>query len=82
MPIVSIITPLLNKGPHVEETVRSVQAQTFGDWGMIVVDNGSRDGGPHRVRKWTVADRRIQLVSSAKHGPGAARSSGLAQAAG
>jgi glycosyltransferase involved in cell wall biosynthesis len=80
MRTVSIITPLFNKGSYVEETVRSVQAQTFGDWEMIVVDNGSTDGGPALVHRFAAEDPRVRLVSSPKRGPGAARNFGLSQA--
>ena len=62
MPKVSIITPLHNKGPYVEETLCSVLAQTMPDWELIVVENGSTDNGPEVVRK--LPDSRIQLVVS------------------
>jgi glycosyltransferase involved in cell wall biosynthesis len=80
MPVVSIITPLFNKGLYVEETVRSVQAQTFGNWEMIVVDNGSTDGGPALVGRFAAEDPRVRLVSSPKRGPGATRNFGLGKA--
>lgn len=51
MPSVSIITQLHNKGPHVEETIRSVLGQTMADWELIVVENGSADNGPEQVHR-------------------------------
>lgn len=80
MPRVSIITPLHDKGPYVLETIRSVQAQSFGDWEMIVVENGSSDDGPEKVRAFE--DHRIRLVESPRVGPGAARNFGLSLATG
>lgn len=82
MPAFSIITPLYNKGPYIEETIRSAQAQTLTNWEIIVVDNGSTDDGPERVRRFAADDHRVRLWSSGKRGPGAARNFGLTQATG
>ena len=79
-PRVSIITALQNKGRYVSDTIRSVQAQTMGDWEMIVVENGSSDSGPIQVRQ--SLDDRIKLIESERLGPGAARNEGLKHAAG
>ncbi len=38
---ISIITPLYNKAEYISETIRSVQAQTYPDWEMLVIDNNS-----------------------------------------
>lgn len=80
MPQVSVITALHNKGTYVAETIRSLLAQTMPDWELIVVENGSTDNGPERVRQFS--DARIRLVVSPKCGPGAARNFGLGLAAG
>ena len=80
MPLVSIITPLHDKGAHVVETVRSVLEQSLTDWEMIVVENGSTDDGPAKVRAFD--DPRIRLVVSPRIGPGAARNFGLTLASG
>lgn len=82
MPVVSLITPLFDKGRYIVETIRSVQAQTLADWEMIVANNGSTDAGPERVRRLAADDCRVRLASSLKRGPGAARNAGLAQAVG
>jgi glycosyltransferase involved in cell wall biosynthesis len=80
MPLVSVITPLFNKGDFVGETLRSVQAQSVKDWEMIVVENGSTDNGPSIVR--ACDDARVRLVTSPRRGPGAARNFGLGLATG
>src|SRR5471032_1240670 len=80
MKSVSIITPLFNKELYVGETIRSVLAQTFTDWEMIIIENGSTDKGLEVVRHFS--DSRIRLVESPKQGPGAARNLGLSLATG
>ena len=81
-PIVSIISPLFNKGQYVEEMMRSVVRQTIDRWELIVVENGSRDDGPTRVEDMARRDRRITLRSCTRRGPGAARNLGLRVATG
>lgn len=80
MAAVSIITPLLNKAPYISETIRSVREQTFGDWEMLIVDNGSTDGSQDIVRRCD--DARIRLFETDGAGPGAARNLGLREAHG
>ncbi|MEM7457378.1 MAG: glycosyltransferase family A protein [Planctomycetota bacterium] len=82
IPTVSIITPLHNKGEYIAETIGSVLRQTFDDWELIVVENGSTDDGPQKVSK--IEDSRIRLFEAptAVRGPGAARNYGLDRATG
>ncbi len=80
MPTVSIITPLYNKAAYITETIQSVLSQTYSDWEMLVVDNGSTDSGGEKVQQ--VQDSRIRLLQSPKQGPGAARNYGLTYAQG
>jgi glycosyltransferase involved in cell wall biosynthesis len=79
-PRVSIITALQNKGRYVSDTIRAVQAQTMGDWELIVAENGSSDSGPIQVRQ--ILDDRIKVVESERRGPGAGRNEALKHAAG
>ena len=75
---VDIVIPLYNKAACVGRAIRSIQAQTVGDWRLIVVDDGSTDNGPDVVRGFD--DRRIEMIRQENAGPGAARNAGIAKA--
>lgn len=67
--------PLYNKAPYVRKAVESVVGQTFGDWELIVVDDGSTDGGGETVEVF--ADSRIRLVRQENAGVSVARNKGV-----
>lgn len=75
-PLVSVIVPLYNKGRYVQRAIASILGQTLGDLELIVVDDGSTDGGAELVR--AIDDARLHLIQQPNQGPGAARNRGLA----
>lgn len=78
---ISVIVPVYNRADLVGEAIGSVIAQTFGDFELIVVDDGSTDGTVERVRAF--ADDRVRLIRSpGRQGSNAARNLGLAEATG
>ena len=79
-PAVSVIIPSHDPGRFIEATLDSVFAQTFADFEVIVVDDGSADGTPARVRKYK--DRRLRLAEQRNAGPTAAQNTGLGLARG
>jgi teichuronic acid biosynthesis glycosyltransferase TuaG len=79
--LVSIITPAYNAGRFIGETIRSVQAQDYDDWQMLVVDDGSSDRTCAIVRELAASDFRIRLLLAQEHGgPARARNLALDQA--
>lgn len=78
-PIVSIIVPLYNKRRVISRTLESVLAQSLQSFEIIVVDDGSTDGGGEVA---AAADPRIVVVRQPNSGPGAARNRGLAMSRG
>ena len=60
--LVSIITPNWNCAKYVSETIRSVQAQTYQNWEMIIVDDCSTDGSREVVMSFAEADSRIRFL--------------------
>jgi glycosyltransferase involved in cell wall biosynthesis len=62
MPTVSIVLPTYNRLPLLREAVDSVLAQTFGDWELIVVDDGSDDGTAEYLEALAREDPRVVPV--------------------
>jgi glycosyltransferase involved in cell wall biosynthesis len=80
MPQVSVIVPLYNKAGYIDRCLDAILGQSFTDFELIVVNDGSTDGGEKSVERR--ADPRVKLVSQANAGPGAARNHGARLAAG
>ena len=75
---ISIVMPLYNKEAEVERAVRSVLKQTISDFELIIVNDGSVDGGPERVRAFS--DPRIRIIDQTNAGVSAARNRGIGEA--
>ena len=75
--LISIVTPMYNGEKYVEETIQSVLKQTYPNWEMVIVDDGSKDNGPSIVEKYAQTDNRIKLLRQSNAGSSAARNNGL-----
>jgi len=83
MPLVSIITPSWNVERFIEETIDSVQAQSFGDWELLIADDCSTDKTPEIIAAIGARDPRVKLIRQPKNGgPALARQAAIAQAQG
>lgn len=60
-PLISVLMSMRNGMPYVEQTVRSIIAQTFTDWEFIVVDNASTDDSAGAVERIAQTDSRIRV---------------------
>ncbi len=82
-PLVSIITPLHNAGPFIGETIESVLSQTYTQFEMLVVNDGSIDSGVEIVEKYIEKDARIKLFHNESNlGPAKTRNKAIANAKG
>lgn len=82
-PAVSVITIFLDAAPFLAEAVDSVRGQTRGDFELLLVDDGSRDGSSEIARAYAARDPRIRYLEHAGHanlGMSASRNAGLAAA--
>jgi hypothetical protein len=74
------VTPVWNKAGFVGRMIASVRAQTFTDWELIIMDDGSSDGSLLEVERAAGGDKRIRWYSQANAGVCAARNNGYAHA--
>ena len=75
--MLTVVIPLYNKAPYIRRTIESALNQTFSDFELLVVDDGSTDGGAEIVEK--ISDKRIRVIRQENQGPGAARNRGIAE---
>src|ERR1035437_1637514 len=75
VPLVSVIIPLYNRAHAIERTLKSVHVQTFQDFEVVVVDDGSNDN-PSVVID-SIGDPRIRLIRQDNRGGGSARNRGI-----
>ena len=71
---VTIVTPTWNSAKYIRETIASVQAQTYQNWEMVIVDDCSTDNTIEIVKKIVKKDSRIRLIEqNEKQGAAIAR---------
>ena len=81
--IVSIIVPVYNAEQFIRQTIDCVQAQTYTDWELLLVDDCSCDKSREYIQEKSSTDKRVKLVSLEKNGGAAeARNRGVKQACG
>jgi len=81
--LVSIVMPTYNCGAFIEESIQSVQAQTHGDWELVIVDDCSTDDTKDRVERVASVDPRIHYHPlGVNSGAAVARTRGMELAAG
>lgn len=82
-PTVSVIMPCFNSALWVEEAIRSIHVQSFEDWELLVVDDGSSDDSYQRILMLCSGDSRIIAARLDQHqGAVSARNYGLSMARG
>jgi glycosyltransferase involved in cell wall biosynthesis len=75
----SVLVPVYNRKDCIQETVDSVLAQTFTDYELIVIDDGSTDGTTDLLQSY---GDKIKFIQQANQGPEVARNIGASQANG
>src|SRR5689334_14669061 len=74
-PRVSVIMPMYNALPFVKEAIGSILDQSFQDFELLIVDNGSTDGSLQYAM--SLSDQRVQVLSESEHGAGRALTAGI-----
>lgn len=81
-PLVSVIVPVYNAQKYLETCVGSILCQTYRNFELILIDDGSLDDSLAICRMLAESDERIRVYTQRNGGPGAARNHGLRMAQG
>lgn len=77
-PLFSVVIPLYNKAPYIQRAIDSVLSQTVQDFEIVVINDGSTDGGENIVAEYD--DSRIHLINQENKGVSEARNRGASTA--
>lgn len=77
-PAVSVLIPVYNAEPHLDGAIQSVRAQTFTDFELVIVNDGSTDGSLDTMQRHAAEDPRVVVVDRPNAGIVAALNTGLA----
>jgi glycosyltransferase involved in cell wall biosynthesis len=80
--LVSVVVPAYNAAATLDETLRSIRAQTYRNLEVIIVDDGSKDATVAIARRHAARDSRLRVVTQSNGGVAAARNRGIAEAHG
>ncbi|MEL6261486.1 MAG: glycosyltransferase [Cyanobacteria bacterium J06626_6] len=81
-PLVSVVIPVYNAAAYLPETIQSVLNQSYVNWELLVVDDGSTDATPAIVQKYQDTDDRVRWVPKINGGVSSARNLGAQEAKG
>ena len=76
-PLVSVIIPAYNAERFISETIKSVISQTFSDFELLIVDDGSIDNQKKIIKEFAASDNRIRYIYQLNEGVSAARNNGF-----
>jgi len=80
LPAISVLLPCRNASEHLPEAIRSLRAQSFQDFEVIAVDDGSHDETAAQLAGWALRDRRVRVLRGEARGIAAALATALAAA--
>ena len=82
IPILSVIIPVYNAELTLEQCVNSIKEQSFSDYEVILIDDGSKDKSGELCDIYAGEDKRFKVIHTENHGVSTARNSGLEIVAG
>lgn len=82
MPTVSVVITTYNRAGYVKKAIESVLSQTYQDWELLVVDDGSKDDTGNIVRSYCIREGRIHYIYQGNAGVSIARNTGLSRVTG
>jgi glycosyltransferase involved in cell wall biosynthesis len=82
-PLVSVIMPAFNAGKFIADAIASITSQTYSNWELIVVDDGSTDNTKQIIRSFSKSNKKIKPIFLRKnHGESAAANIGFSKTKG
>lgn len=78
----TVVVPIYNSEKYLSRCIESIIAQTYTEWELILVNDGSTDRSLEIMQKYKKEDRRIKIISQKNAGPGIARNRGIENANG
>lgn len=81
-PKISVIVPIYNAEKYIDHCIKSIYAQTFTDYEIILVNDGSKDKSAEICRAYAEKDPRITFIDKENGGAGSARNAGIEVAKG
>jgi len=81
-PLVSVVIPTYNRSLYLKQAIESVQGQTYDNWELVIIDDGSTDDTFDIVKKYSERDKRIKYFRQENAGVAAARNAGISQSHG
>ncbi len=82
LPLISIIMPAYNSEKLIEDSINSVISQTYPNWELIVINDGSSDSTADIVTRIAASDSRVKLFNQKNQGIGASRNNGYGYSSG
>lgn len=80
--LISIVTPVYNVEKFIVETIESVLKQTYTNWELLLIDDGSTDSSPQLCKEYVLKDKRIKYFHKQNGGQASARNLGIKNASG
>lgn len=63
VPPLSVVMPVYNAAPYLDASIESILRQTFPDFELVVLDDGSTDGSGKLMRNWAERDSRVRVIT-------------------
>jgi glycosyltransferase involved in cell wall biosynthesis len=82
LPLFSVIVPLYNVAEFVETTIQSILVQSFADYEVLLIDDGSTDNTLNIIKRYESLDYRIRVFSKSNGGVSSARNLGIKESTG
>lgn len=79
---VSIVVPVYNAEKYIDSCIQSIVDQSYQNWELLLIDDGSSDNSGLICDRWKALDARIRVFHGANHGVSAARNTGIKKAEG